>query len=301
MKFQSLQEYNDSTYISLILNESLGDQLNLDQLKEMAKKVKDKKGLLLKLIQRINEIGNYRIKKRFAALIIFLFSLTVGPKILSGAEVEKSAEKLSHENHIGMKEIEDSIEEFNMNNNTSQYISIGRSPEVIGDLNSINPNRFSTQKIDHYDQYDAEIARGVEELKSIGENPDAKLIKAIMMVETGMNPVKNSLGYEGFPQTKEHIINGWTDKKGNFHPGINQRYNTSFTMEDMYDPQEAAKFIHYMIKDQKRSKYINNDIEAMAAYNWGLGNWINYKRGNIKSIPKETADYMDLVSTLVKT
>jgi hypothetical protein len=123
------------------------------------------------------------------------------------------------------------------------------------------------------------------------------LIKAIMLIETGMNPTKNSLGFEGFPQTKEHILNGRTDKSGKFHPGINQRYGTNFTMKDMYNAEKAAEFIHYYLKTVAKSSYVNNLQDMIIAYNWGIGNLGAYKRGE-KELPDQSKDYVKMINVM---
>ena len=164
-------------------------------------------------------------------------------------------------------------------------------------INLIKPGRLDTAKIDHYDQYDNEILAAVKQLEAKGEDPNADLIKSIMLIETGMTPVKNNLGYEGFPQTKERIINGWTDKKGKFHPGINQKHGTNFTMKDMYHPGKAAEFIHYYLKSTSKSSYVNDLKDLIIAYNWGVGNLGKYKKGE-KELPQQTADYIKMVDTM---
>jgi hypothetical protein len=112
-----------------------------------------------------------------------------------------------------------------------------------------------------------------------------------------MNPVKNILGFEGFPQTKIEYINGWTDKKGKFHPGINQKYGTNFTMADMYDAGKSAQFIHYYLKSLGRSKHINTPEDMLIAYNWGMGNLYKYKKGE-KKLPKQSEDYVDMYNAM---
>jgi hypothetical protein len=120
----------------------------------------------------------------------------------------------------------------------------------------------------------------------------------MMIVETGMNPRKNSLGFEGFPQTKEHIINGWkNDSTGVFYPGINQRYGTNFTMKDMYNPEKAAEFMYYYMKAVSKSKYVQDLKDLVIAYNWGVGNLKKYKQGE-KELPKESADYYAMIDTM---
>jgi hypothetical protein len=171
-------------------------------------------------------------------------------------------------------------------------------PGFIDQVNKIVPGRLDTSQIARYDKYDDSILAAAENLKKKGEKVNPNLIKAMMIVETGMNPRKNSLGYEGFPQTKEHIINGWTnDSTGVFHPGINQRYGTNFTIKDMYNPEKAAEFMHYYMKAVSKSKHVKDLKDLIIAYNWGVGNLRKYKKGE-KELPKESADYYAMVDTM---
>jgi len=170
------------------------------------------------------------------------------------------------------------------------------TPEVIADVDSV---RFSDNKIDRYNQYDEDILKAVEDLKAKGENADPNLIKTLMMIETGMNPVKNKWGFEGFPQTKEHIINGWTDDDGQFHPGINQKYGTNFTIKDMYNAYSSAQFMHYYLKALQKSKWVKDTTDMAIAYNWGIGNLGKYKRGE-QELRSQSKKYVDLLQSFEK-
>jgi len=165
-------------------------------------------------------------------------------------------------------------------------------------INRIKPGRLDTANIARYDKYDDSILKAAENLKAKGEDANPNLIKAMMIIETGMNPVKNYLGFEGFPQTKEHIINGWTeDSTGVFHPGINQKFGTDFTLKDMYNPEKAAEFMHYYMKAVSKSKYVQDLKDLIIAYNWGVGNLMAYKKGK-KELPKQSEDYVKMVDVM---
>jgi len=153
-------------------------------------------------------------------------------------------------------------------------------------IDAVDSVRFSKNKLDQYNQYDEDILKAVKELRDSGENVNADLIKAIMLIETGMKPSKNSLGFEGFPQTKEKFIDG-----------INKRYNTNFTMKDMYDPYESAKFIHYYLDALGKSKWVDSVADIAIAYNWGIGNLGKYKRGE-KKLPDQSKTYVKLLKSL---
>lgn len=160
-----------------------------------------------------------------------------------------------------------------------EILSAG-TPGFIESINEIKPGRLSRSMIDQYDQYDDQIMSAVENLRAKGENPDPNLIKTIMIIETGMNPRKNSLGYEGFPQTKQQIINE-----------VNKRFKTSFLMIDMYDAEKAAEFIYYYLKMVEKSMWVEDMDDLIIAYNWGLGNLKDYKKGE-KELPQQTSDYL---------
>jgi hypothetical protein len=153
-------------------------------------------------------------------------------------------------------------------------------------INVIKPGRLDTAKIAQYDQYDEDILRAVDNLKAKGEDPNKDLIKAIMLIETGMNPTTNKWGFSGFPQTKQHTIDG-----------INKRYKTDFTMDDMFDAEKSAEFIHYYLKAASKSDYVDNLADLIIAYNWGLGNLGKYKRGE-KELSQQAADYVKMVDVM---
>ena len=162
------------------------------------------------------------------------------------------------------------------------------SNDFIEDLDTIKPNRFALDKIDQYNQYDDDIIAAVDSLISRGEKPNADLIKAIMLIETGMKPSKNELGFEGFPQTKTKFIKS-----------INKRYGTNFTMKDMYDANKAAQFIHYYVDAVSKSKYVKDTTDIVIAYNWGIGNLGKYKRGE-KKLPDQSKDYAKMMKAMQK-
>jgi len=167
----------------------------------------------------------------------------------------------------------------------------------INAINKIKPGRLDSAYMERYNQYDDDILRAADNLRAKGEDPNVNLIKAIMLVETGMKPTKNNLGFEGFPQTKEYILNGRKTKDGKFHPGINQRYGTKFTMNDMYNAEKAAEFIHYYLKTVAKSDYVEDLKDMIIAYNWGVGNLGAYKRGE-KELPKQSSDYVKMIDVM---
>jgi len=299
--FESLSEYQDSIiFDSLFSNKYLNEGINSQDLKNILSKVKDKSRMIKKLLIKLNSNINLKAKKYIAIILIILITLSTGTKFTSGADITKNAEVIANtEMSLSEKDIIDilkmgkklthiSLEKSPHKIDELTHISLGKSPHKIDELNNITPNRFSKKKIKFYDRFDNDIIEACKELYKKGETPNEKMIKAIMLVETGMNPSKNRLGLEGYPQTRQIEID-W----------VNSRMKTNFTKEDLYDAKESAKFIHYYTKLLGKSKYINNIGDTLAGYNWGMGNVGKLKRGELK-MPKETANYIKLVSVLLK-
>lgn len=297
--------YVDSHYENQLF-ESINEGFDIEKIKSIIPKIKDKKKVFINLIKKFNKENNINAKKILGITIIAFYLISFISKNNKWAasieyhkNIEKAGIELAQKEEINIQDIKDAVDfEEKVRNDTREIFSTSEKG-LIDDINSIINNRLSDKNVHQYDKYDVEILEAVKELKEKGENADANLIKAIMLIETGMNPRKNHLGFEGFPQTKNHIINGWTDKDGKFHPGINQRYGTDFTIKDMYDPKEAAKFIHYYTKSLQKSKYVKDLEDLIIAYNWGTGNLGKYKRGESK-LPSESYNYVKMTKALQK-
>lgn len=255
-------------------------------------------------IQKATRILPHLTKNKRLNLLALLFLLNAGTV---GSEVKKEDVKndkviqnLADDPGLTAEEIFNAFDLMHPPEEYEPKIDILKvTPEFISDLDTVKPGRFSEKKIEHYNKFDKEIMKAVNDLRAKGEDPNPDLIKAIMLIETGMNPTKNKWGFEGFPQTKEHIIKGWTDEKGNFHPGINQRYGTNFTIKDMYDPYKAAQFIHYYLDAIGKSKWVSDSSDLAIAYNWGTGNLAKYKKGE-KELPKQPKDYARMIDAMKK-
>ena len=70
-------------------------------------------------------------------------------------------------------------------------------------------------------------------------------------------------------------------------------------MEDMYNAEKAAEFVHYYTKALKKSEYVNSIEDIIIAYNWGMGNLGKYKRGE-KTLPNQSKDYVAMMKVLQK-
>lgn len=241
----------------------------------------------------INLIKNYGKKIGILTSMFFMFAANKSPEYLenipSREEISKNPLilKMASDNYLSKDEIlldfSKLISDFIPND--IEILKI--TPEIVDSLNAAQPERFSYEKIDRYNRYDEDIIQAAKDLRMRGENPDPNLIKSVMLIETGMNPTKNYLGFEGFPQTKEIYINS-----------INKKFHTNFTLEDMYDPYESAKFIHYFLKALKKSRHVNNDADMIISYNWGVGNLSKYKAGEIEEIPNQSIDYVKMIEII---
>jgi hypothetical protein len=232
--------------------------------------------------------------KRIAVLASMFFIFVSGnrPELLKTlpdkTEIAKSPLifKMAEDNYLEKDEIFRGFEELLHFYQAKPRILSASSPGFIEAVNKVIPYRLDSAKVYYYDRYDEDILKAADKLMKKGEEPNADLIKAIMLIETGMTPVKNELNYEGFPQTKQHIIDDVNNKNG-----------TSFTMEDMYDAEKSAEFIHYYIKTISRSQHVNTLDDLVIAYNWGLGNLKKYKNGELV-LPEQTEDYIAMLNIM---
>ena len=180
----------------------------------------------------------------------------------------------------------DLLDSYTAEPEVEKRIMSAADPGFIESINKIQTGRLDSAYIDRYDQYDSEILRAVDSLKTAGEDADADFIKSIMIIETGMNPVKNHLGFEGFPQTKQWLIDA-----------VNERYGTNFTLKGMYDAYEASQFIHYFTKMIEKNGNVNSLEDVIIAYNWGTGNLGKWKRGE-KKLPAQSANYVKMLNAM---
>jgi len=302
----------DDYLLEQLLNESMmNEKINMDKIKSIVKQIGNKKDALKNLIKKFNQSNNLNTRKYLTFLIVAImlgnFALNNNKWRTShdyNRNIEQAALSLINKaddvGELTMDDVEKAIEVdavSGANDWTPYEIMSASQLGFIDSVNAVKPGRLDSAKIARYDKYDPDILKACEELRRKGENPNPNFIKTIMMIETGMNPTKNSLGFEGFPQTKIEYIDGWTDKKGKFHPGVNQKHNQNFTMADMYDAGESAKYIHYYLKSLEYSKYVNSPEDMLMAYNWGVGNLGKYKRGK-KTLPKQSADYVDMYQAM---
>jgi transglycosylase-like protein with SLT domain len=290
-----IKKYEDYLFEQLINEEinwsDIKDKFNIDN-------------MFSKLLHKINNTKNLKEKIRLITIIVIIlgtYSIN-GIVKLTKDDIKDDKSKVVIEK-LAKKEI---ISQHDIINNINYIDHILKSKDeqdekqdkkqdivkidttIINGVNKIKPNLLSDKEMDIYNKHDEDIILALKDLEKDGEKPDFNLVKSIMIIETGMKPKKNKLGYEGFPQTKQKWIN-W----------INKKYKTNFTMADMYNPHESAKFIHYYIKALNKSKFVNDSSDLVIAYNWGTTNLIKYKQGS-KELPKESKDYVDMLKVITQ-
>lgn len=285
--------YNDEYYENQLFESLINEKLSFNKILEIVPNIKDKKQFFSNLLKKFNNTKNLDIKKYLGITLIAFYLVGFAAKNNKWAtqykgQIEKAGIELAQKPEVTVEDIKTvaAFETPKVKKVKPEILTVHE--DIINDINAVVPKRMSVEKINQYEQYNKSILNAVQKLKAKGEKPDADLIKAIMLIETGMKPRKNKLGYEGFPQTKKHIIQD-----------INARYHTNFTMEDMYNAERSAEFIHYYIKSLQRSQYVNNLEDMVIAYNWGLGNLINYKNG-LEKLPTQSKDYVKMIKVLQK-
>lgn len=109
---------------------------------------------------------------------------------------------------------------------------------------------------------------------------------AIITIESSWDPeAKSPAGAIGLMQITQPALDQ-----------INMIYATNFTMEDMLRPDRniwtGIRYLRWVYKTL--SRFVNAHILAVLAYNWGIGNvldWIAGKK-SFSDIPKESKDYV---------
>ena len=245
----------------------------------------------------INVIANRAKKLGVLASMFVMFVGGKAPEIKNQLPEPKQLENspllinMAGEDHLSRDDVFDGfmqlLNQFKGEEvNNEEIFNI--TPEFVEAINKVKPGRLDSTKIDRYEQHNGDILKAIEKLNARGEEVDADFIKAIMIIETGMKPVKNKWGFEGFPQTKQRNIDG-----------INKRFGTDFTMDDMYDAERAAEFIHYFIKAIEKSKYVKTTEDMLIAYNQGIGTLGKIKRGE-KEMPSQAKDYIKMFNVMQK-
>lgn len=252
--------------------------------------------MLSKILNKIKTTKKLKEKVRLLTIIFFIYSNSIyGTLPLIDKEIsEKDKEVISNlakKEDISKEDITYTVDylDFLTVEEKKEIVQIVQiDTNIINKVNKIKPGFLTKNDMEIYNQHDKDIISALKGLENKGETPDYNMVKTIMLIETGMKPRKNSSGFEGFPQTKKKWIN-W----------INDKYKTDFTMDDMYNPHESAKFIHYYIKALNKSKFVNDSSDVVIAYNWGTTNLIKYKQGS-KKLPKESKDYVSMLNVITQ-
>ena len=311
MVFEDFHSFNDNYMI-----EHVNESAKFADIKGYVSKIFNKNKAFKEMFNRFKKAANPVLKRSLALAMLLMLNTNTGEKSAANAAsslVDKEHEITVPEDFIELsKELVASdatnIKPIEQKKNVKipddyegmsekEMIKLGLIEPVfkvdrrlIGLLNRIHPNRFSEASINRYNKYDKDIGLAVAELKEMGEKPNPTLIKSIMFIETHMNPRRNRLGFEGFPQTKMKHVN-W----------VNQGQGQNFTFDDLYDAKESAKLIHFFFKQlQQRYDHINDVKTAAIGYNWGAGNYRKYKKRIKKKMPHETQIYVKLLDTILK-
>lgn len=292
----------------------LNEGVNMEKIRNFVATFKNKDNVVKGIIKKLGTVNNYGLKKY---LLTILLLSTFGHKIGNADNVLNSvSEKLTNERFSSVKDfvlktrgivkqdetlidmIKPLIPQDAAPNpdalSKNDMIKMGLidgvfevDEDLISKLAGINKNRFTSKYLSRYNSLDDRIEKALHVLRDKGETPNYSLIKAIIMIESGMIPRKNRLGFQGYPQTK------WKYVKG-----INKKFGTDFTMKDLYDPERSAQFIHYYMKALEPLSYINDFEDLAASYNMGVGNYKKYLQGKRK-MKKETQDYVALAKTML--
>jgi hypothetical protein len=308
----------DLTLIESMIREEiekniLNEGVNLEKIRNFVSSLKNKGKIVMGIFNKLKGVNNPMMKKYLIAILLFL---TFGHKI-GGADslINGLTNKLSFEQITDFKDfvnttkevvkqdatlidaikpfLPDNIEgEFGISKN--EMIRQGLidgvfevDKDLLIQLGKINKNRFTSKYLNRYNKFDMKIENALRELTEKGENPNMSFIKAIMMIESGMIPRKNWLGFHGFPQTK------WKYVKP-----INKKFGTNFSMKDLYDPEKSAQFIHYYLKALEPLSYVNSFEDFAASYNMGVGNYKKYLQGK-RPMKDETKEYVNLAKTMM--
>jgi hypothetical protein len=297
MRARLVSESYEYSFENQLYESVLNEKFNIQSFKKSLANVRDKNKFVDKLLSQLKEeTTSYNIKKNIGIALCVIFMINMGIKNNKWAAskeyneaLEKAGTELAAKEEVNKEDIKTQANKIaNFEKHAASPIFSVGAAGLIDEINKVKPGRLNVEKVPRYDKYDGQILQAAEELRRAGEKPNIDLIKGIMLYETGMKPVKNKWGFEGFPQTKQHIIDG-----------INKRYKTNFTMKDMYSAKESAKFIHYYLKAVKRSTYVKSKDDMFVGYNQGIGNLGKYKRGEEK-MPQQAIDYVAAMKVLEK-
>jgi hypothetical protein len=162
----------------------------------------------------------------------------------------------------------------------SDYPDITLSRETIKTLNlDKDPKKrpLLSYEVDQYNKYDHYI---LDAAKETGQDP--RLIKAMLLKESGgyKQKHKNKKGYSGYAQTNQTSINS-----------VNKNMGTTFTLKDMDNLKEAARYVGYKLNYIDRHFSPTNASEKLIGYNYGPSRIATYRELGV--LPKETQDYIN--------
>ena len=85
----------------------------------------------------------------------------------------------------------------------------------------------------------------------------------------------------------------------------NQYHWAKYTRQNLYDPKINRKIASWYLQRRipQMLKYYGYKItveNVLICYNWGIGNFIRWKQGRIKKLPRETREYVRKYFELLK-
>jgi lysozyme len=108
--------YDDFYYFN-VLNESLlNEEFNIQKIRDIASKIKDKKDALNKFIKRFNETKNINIKKYVSIIIVVLFLASSVIHIESSNDIKNISNKVSKEQTVNVEKIKEIVKETSKDN-----------------------------------------------------------------------------------------------------------------------------------------------------------------------------------------
>ena len=124
----------------------------------------------------------------------------------------------------------------------------------------------------------------------IKKNP---IVEKIIQAESSGNhrAFNEGSGARGLMQITPITALGGVDDDGN-QTYAHGMYGRTLSLEELYDPEKNVKFGTDYFNALKKS--FGNNAKALVAYNWGPGNYKEWREGgrNFSELPKETRDYL---------
>lgn len=156
-------------------------------------------------------------------------------------------------------------------------------------------------------RWEAWILKKAEEIKKLRRAAKVAAAVALLFFVGGCSdPAYATVNMEAIKQIESagnpKAHNKRTNARGHYQitpiclAHFREETRFSFTMDDMFDPKKNEIVAAWYFGWLERQGL--DDIEQVAAFNWGIGNvrkWLNGK----KDLPKETQDYLTKYQAIV--